>query len=108
MKLHIVLDSKSKVSFTENDIVLVTDNNHIHDGFERLFHIDYSLINESDEIYRGINDWFDKNENTEGIKNSAYNAVFRHIFGVLFTIDSKIKHFEINTIVLYGGSNHIY
>ena len=108
MKLHIVLDSKSKVSFTENDIVLVTDNNHIHDGFERLFHIDYSLINESDEIYRGINDWFDKNENTEGIKNSAYNAVFRHIFGVLFTIDSIIKHFEINTIVLYGGSNHIY
>jgi len=108
MKLHILLDYQQVISTTENDLVLVSSSSsHIKGGGKRVL-VNYSLINESVDLYNGINAWFDSFGGYNNIRNSAYNAFFYYIFAIIYTIDNLLARYPMEEIVLYGGSQHVY
>ena len=108
MKLHVLLDAKLTLNTTVQDIVLV--NNNVGrvggDGIIRM--VNYGLINENELLYKQINEWYNSIGSKGQIDNSAFDAFFRHIFAILYTMDAIKSEYNIDEIWLYDGSRHTY
>lgn len=106
MKLHVVLDSRTNIHSSSEDIVLVSaSNSKLFSGTQ--ITLDKGIINESQEIYFGINNWFKTLDTCyKSLKNRAYVKLFRPVLQTLSHIDALLRENNVSEIVLYDGSNY--
>lgn len=110
MKLHLLIDSTIRTTFSESDIVIISPYNNVNiEGCYKLIKAVRDNVLTSEEVYQEMQSAFKDYETMiKALENTIYDRFLLTIYSYLNYVKDILLKYNIDEIVLYDGSMQVY